>query len=531
MTDKKKPADEKKVSGPSRHSKPTRKPVTIEAEANRRSTEDPEKEKKTSIGAAKSTTTKTEPSKGSVPKSTIPPSSVEKSDPGKASADAEAKPAPGFGRDGSGKPSKPAAAAPQTTKRDEKKQPEKRTGSGGLFLAALIGGGVALAGAAALQYAGLIRSPGATNRIAELEASIEAYRTRSQDRFAAIEETIAGLPRSESNTLSQEDIERLIEERFVVRPPNETSGLVERVATLEARLAESALAPGENGQFSASANEIREELDGLTERLVRLEQQPGVNLSDSPSSTDDQNIAALRQELDSRITEFQSRVENSLSSALDQARQATQQASNASSASNSVAAMAQSNTEALAALRQRLENGADRKAAAAIAAAALKNEIDSGRNFADALANLRSVAPDMNGLAELTTYAREGVPTVNMLKRRFDETVSDAIRDSVAKLRTGEETFADRLLSATQSLVTVKPIEALDGNTPTALLSQISASLDADDPAGAEAAWNKLPDVAKEVSAEWQRDLKARIVAYSIVAGALQSLLTIEQDG
>lgn len=543
MTDKKKTADESKAApsaaqpSRTRHSKPARKPVTIEAKATRKSDKTPETETKSAAAKAQPAAAEASAPRTSVPKSTKTSATLNKPDPVKPETETKAKPANGFRRDASKGQSKATPSAPPTPKpetksaasgRDETKQP-KRASTGGLILAGLIGGGVALAGAAALQYAGIVGSPGGAQRVAALEESLAAYRTETSERFSAVEDTVADLPQTASGGLSEQDVRRLIEENATDPSAAGATALEERVAALEAQ---GPSATDGAASSPAASDGLRQSLEALSTRLDQLERGAGEAGSNAAQpQSDDAAIAALRQELAQRIENLETRFTTDLGNARETAQQTAQQVSALAETATETAATVQSNSADLAALKERLESGADRKAAAAIAAAALKNEIDSGRDFADALTNLRRFAPELDGLEGLESYAQSGIPTVTALKRRFDSEVSETIRNSLASSDTGEESFSDRLLSATQSLVTVKPIGPVEGDTPAALMSQISASLEADDPAAAETAWTKLPAEARQASADWQRDLHARVVANTVIAGALQSLMTIEQDG
>ncbi len=164
----------------------------------------------------------------------------------------------------------------------------------------------------------------------------------------------------------------------------------------------------------------------------------------------------------------------------------------------------------------------DKQSASAIAAAALKSDIDRGLPFSDSLNRLKSIAGDKIAFASLANYADKGVPTVGQLADQFHQ-LEDLI--ITALLPKPKDDFVSRLMASAKSLVKTKSIKAVDGSSPRALVSQISAGLNAGDLQRSAKVWATLPKPGQNASQQWYEDLSARIAADTLVSKTLQSFI------
>ena len=173
-------------------------------------------------------------------------------------------------------------------------------------------------------------------------------------------------------------------------------------------------------------------------------------------------------------------------------------------------------------MQERAADGIDKQAARAIAAAAVKSDIDRGVPFTGSLETLVSVAGESESLTALAAYAESGVPTAAQLADGFEATGEAII---VAVTPKPKNDLASRLLAGAKSMVKIKPIAPETGSTPLAVVSQLETSIRTGDLEKASELWETLPDAGKEVSADWHKGVKARIAANVLVANSIQSFL------
>lgn len=154
-------------------------------------------------------------------------------------------------------------------------------------------------------------------------------------------------------------------------------------------------------------------------------------------------------------------------------------------------------------------------AALAIATAMLDDAIRSGKPFAAALAAVKERLGDPAAVAALAPYAESGLSTRQALVDQFPK-VEAEIRESV-RGEAVEQGFVSGLLANAESLVTIRRTGGAGDGGVGAALSAIRADLASGDLAGAETAWQALPDQAKAVSKDWHDQLAARIAADALV--------------
>ncbi|KQW28034.1 hypothetical protein ASE36_16415 [Rhizobium sp. Root274] len=165
------------------------------------------------------------------------------------------------------------------------------------------------------------------------------------------------------------------------------------------------------------------------------------------------------------------------------------------------------------------EPRSDVEMARAIALAGLKTAIDRGGPFLSELDALKSVSPEDPAIAPLSRMASAGLPSRSNLSRDFSQ-ISDDILTAINQPDAGEG-WTDRLLASAKSLVKVRPVGNVEGETPEAIVARVENKLQNGDLKGASLEWETLPEAGKAASADFGQALKNRIEAEELVAGAL----------
>ncbi|KPF45014.1 COG4223 family protein [Rhizobium sp. AAP43] len=182
-------------------------------------------------------------------------------------------------------------------------------------------------------------------------------------------------------------------------------------------------------------------------------------------------------------------------------------------------ALTDSSTRLADAERRLDEPRNDVEMARAIALAGLKTAIDRGGPFLSELDALKSVSPDDPAVTALSATATAGLSSRADLAREFPD-VADNILAAVNAPAEGEG-WSDRLLSSARSLVKVRPIGNVEGDTPDAIVARIEDKLENGDLKGAHLEWQALPEVAKAASQDFAEKLDRRIKAEQVVSEAL----------
>ncbi|MEL6967659.1 MAG: hypothetical protein AAGM04_09800 [Pseudomonadota bacterium] len=177
-------------------------------------------------------------------------------------------------------------------------------------------------------------------------------------------------------------------------------------------------------------------------------------------------------------------------------------------------------------LTEQANNGADRRAARAIAAAALTNDINRGVPFDATLAVMRQFV-DAASLKPLEAFASTGIATADELRTQFAAISGQMVAEAA---KSSAKTPLERLQAAALDLVKVQPLTPIEGTSPAAIVSRISAALQGDDLATANTEWGALPDAVKALSKDWQARLAARITANELLTTSIQSFV-MAKDG
>lgn len=437
-----------------RHSKSSREPVTIDLESDQVS-----RVEKADTDA---------PTPEPVPSTPEPAVKAEET----VKAAAEAKPAEppvrdhardySFTEKPASKPDeKPAAEIAKDTARPTEKaapaQPEPAPRGGiGLLAAGIVGGVVALAGAGALQFAGVLGAPGgyastdSSGRIAELQAQVsDLAASRGDDGSAQrIESLSAGLDQLKGELAS---LKSAVEASAGSSDNGEAlAALSQKVGELETSVA----ALGEAARPEAV------DLGPVNERLAALEQQ--VRAAGDGVEQQASRLAVLDQSL----ADVTGKVE---------------------------------------------EQAGQPKIALAIAASALKSALERGAPFKAELETFAAIAPEAPQLAGLRSYAEQGVATRTEIAAQVDAAADAMVAaDNPVDDNTG---FVQRLMSSAEKLVKVRPIGAVEGAGVPETVARLEAAVTQGDYGKALAEYEALPAPVQAAGADFAAALRARMEA------------------
>ncbi|MBB3966898.1 COG4223 family protein [Rhizobium metallidurans] len=427
---------------PPRHSKSTDEPVTIDLDAQEIASEETaSKDIQNGTGKPADDVVESPPETA---ESVVPEEGIGESDAVKAKVEEPTEETAGpFAYDKAPDPELPPYNhAPEPVEPAKAEPARQPGGTSGLIAAGIVGGLIALVGAGAIQYAGLL--PGSS--------APEA-------------------PSPEIASLS-----------------GEIDGLKQSVANLAAA---PQAAPGN---------------DALESRLAALETAAKTTQASGPGA-DSATVDALNQKI------------SDLTSELDQLRGAVSQATE-QRATNGAAL-----EQRLAAAEQKLsEPRQDVAVAKAIAAAALKAAIDRGGPFVAELDTYAGVSPEDAVVADLGNFAETGVPSRAELIRQAPD-VATAIVESVNK-PDPNESWSDRLMAGAKSLVKVRPVGNIEGDSVEAIAARMEDKVKNGDLPGAANEWTTLPVDAKQASAAFKQSLDARIRVEELVGSALSKAVS-----
>ncbi|WP_025396313.1 COG4223 family protein [Rhizobium leguminosarum] len=284
--------------------------------------------------------------------------------------------------------------------------------------------------------------------------------------------------------------------------------------------------PGSSAPQTASPEtaDLAGEIDGLKQSVA--------NLAANPASTDDGELAKRVAVLetaakapvagapaDSVDVEALNQKIAELTGQVDQLRSTLAQSSEQQTTNR--ADIAKRLEEAEKKLNEPREDVA---VARAIAAAALKAAIDRGGPFLAELDTFAGVAPDDPAVADLRAFAETGVPSRTELVSEVPD-VATAIVEAVNQ-PDPNQSWSDRLMSSAKSLVTVRPVGNIEGESVEAIAARMEEKVKNGDLPGASAEWNNLPVLGKQASAAFKQSLEARIRVEELVGGALSKAVS-----
>lgn len=275
---------------------------------------------------------------------------------------------------------------------------------------------------------------------------------------------------------------------------------------------------------SPETADLAGEIDGLKQTVA--------SLAANPASTDDGELAkrvaalemaakapAVAAPTDSGNVEALNQKIAELTGQVDQLRSTLAQSSEQQTTNR--ADIAKRLEEAEKKLNEPREDVA---VARAIAAAALKAAIDRGGPFLAELDTFAGVAPDDPTVADLKAFAETGIPSRTELVAEVPD-VATAIVEAVNQ-PDPNQSWSDRLMSSAKSLVTVRPVGNIEGESVEAIAARMEEKVKNGDLPGASAEWNSLPALGKQASAAFKQSLEARIRVEELVGGALSKAVS-----
>ncbi len=423
-----------------------------------------------------------------------------------AAKPAEEEPLPhAFGRDPDTPP--PGHKRPEETFRAPPPPPPRR-GVGPALAAGIIGGLVTLAGAGALQFAGVLSSPGSTvvapgndgsEAIAALKAEIAALKQE-------VDGVKAGAGAGDTTALSQSVTDLQGSLKGVTATIDQVKG---DVAALK-----NAIAQGAAGDGAA--------VEALNQKFAELEKSVAA-LGQADQGVPQETIDAINQKLGAVEATVAAATEaaKAIDGRIGAVEQGAAVAAEALKSSESrLAALEQSVT----ALAQQVESQAGQpKVALAIAAAALKSAIDRGGPFTAEVETFAAIAPNSPELPALREIAAVGIATRAELTEGMDDAANAMI--AAAEPVDSDAGFWGNLLSSAESLVEVRPIGEVEGETVPAKVARMEVALKAGELGKALAEYDTLPEPSKAAAKQFAEKIRARVTAEELVAKALAGAL------
>ncbi|MET3794889.1 COG4223 family protein [Aquamicrobium terrae] len=462
-----------------RHSKSSREPVTIDLDADQVSRIARDK-------AAKEEAIKEEATKAEATPEPIPPEQVsQEPQPAEAPLAEEPKvetpsepPTGSHAQDYSFKEEpapppaeEPAREADRPKPFEAQPAPEPaRRGGMGMLAAGIVGGVIALAGAGALQYAGVLGAP-----------ANGAASGASSSQIADLQAQISDLAAARGEDGSAQQVESLTAALDQVRSD---------LGTLKSAV-EAGAGAGDNGAALAALSQKVEQVETTVTVLGEAAQPEPVDLAPV-----NEKLAALEQQV----------------RAAGEAAEGQQ---------SRLATLEQS----LAAVTGKVEEQADQpKIALAIAASALKSALERGAPFTAELETFAAISPGAPQLDALRAHAEKGVATRTEIATQVDAAADAMVAaDNPVDANAG---FVQRLMSSAESLVKVRPIGAVEGAGVPETVARLEAAVNQGDYAKALGEYDTLPEPVKAAGADFAATLKARMEAEAGVDALVARTMT-----
>lgn len=382
--------------------------------------------------------------------------------------------------------------AADTSVSGPRQPPRGRGSAAGLVAAAVIGGLIVLAVGAALTWSGLLTPENGDDAT---QAAIEQLR----DEFTAL----------------QSDIERRLGEANAAA--DEASKRIGEIESLAGNLRE-------NGErFSTDLDAVRSQVESLRSAVEQGGAGDGAAL---------QALGDRLGELEQRVKDLQNSGaggEAEFAQLQQRLLQVERDTETARGAAESAMSTSSANATAIETVRQEVEALQSRldaerpEVALAIAAAALKSAIDRGAPFMVELETYAAIAPDAPEIAALREMAAEGVPTRSQISREVSD-VANAVA-AAGEVSDPDAGFFERLIESAQSLITVRPIGMVAGESPAAIAARMEAAIIDNDYARAIAEFESLPENIKPVAEHFIARVRARKQADELVDQALSNAL------
>ncbi len=162
--------------------------------------------------------------------------------------------------------------------------------------------------------------------------------------------------------------------------------------------------------------------------------------------------------------------------------------------------------------------------ALSVVAQSIAKSLERGEPFADALATAQSLGADAANIDVLKPVAATGAPTPRALAQKFRAVSASVLAAGIASAPASQG-FLDRVSSAAEKLVRVRPVGETAGEDTASLVSRIEAALDRGAVGPALEAWAKLPEASRQLSDAWAREARSRQSADTAAQAMLNAAL------
>jgi len=387
-----------------------------------------------------------------------------------------------------------------------------------MLVAAAIGGIMALGGAVALDRLQILSIFGAGSQLPELQTQITGLKDDTGVQITDLKAQIAALPAPSGpdaddvaalgEKISQ--VEALLAQQDArlaqAEQPQAVRDLEAQLKTLESAVQAGAAGP------DAGLAAIEQKLAGL-EQAVAGVNQTIADVQDQAGSTASSAVAAVKPEIDrlgAAGVELAGRLSTLESGLVDP---------------QTVAAL-DARVELLAGVVDK--NSSPQTIAAlksALAAESLASAVAAGRPFAAELKVLQAGTDRGPDLVPIAPYAEIGLPDAAALAAEFETLIPSMSPIEPApqtQPQPGNIGLVDRLLSSARKVVEVREAGPAAGGELMRLTNTVIQALTGNNLKAAQAAWQGLPDEARQASAGWAAKLEARLLADEL-AGSLRA--------
>ncbi|RIA45400.1 COG4223 family protein [Dichotomicrobium thermohalophilum] len=153
---------------------------------------------------------------------------------------------------------------------------------------------------------------------------------------------------------------------------------------------------------------------------------------------------------------------------------------------------------------------AARASALAVALNNLQRAVDSGTAYATELQAVRDLSTEALEAETLAAAAQDGVPTLRDLRESFPRFANKAL-DAVGA--TGDDSIIGQIVESARSVVNVRPVGEIEGDSPSAIIARMENRLKAGDLPGVVAQSDQLSGEAAVQLLPWIEQVKTRINA------------------
>lgn len=434
--------------------------------------------------------------------------------------------------------------------------PAKKTSAvtiAGMVGSAIIGGGVALGGAGALNQMGMLKyvpfasgliyggdkqanesetSSELEAKIATLTSQVEKLAKSNQDvgvvgvptKFAARVDAIeAKLNSPETSNIGGEQLAAMSSKIDIASDKARIA--VARADDALAKISEvgQKVISGSGGADEAIIKAVlANETSKLSTKIAELETKLLEVSSNKDAPVADPKITTELSGLGSQLADMSAKVDEvSKQTARLDALEQTLAATNSKIENDIMAPMADVQEAATAAL-------AGQQVARSVSARALSTAIEQGGSFTGELSAAEALVGENDIITQLKPFAKSGVSTPLQLSKSFVPVI-----DSISSAQSAPDKDAGifaKFVNNAKSIVKVRPAGPQTGDDGVAIASRIADSLANGDLPLAKGEWETLPEGAKALSTDWVKTLNDRIKAQDLVT-QLISVLSSESKG